>query len=105
MDETPVRAIVRIQARYGPYRIFVTELRDAITHKYRYYVLQGQAVIVGFDNSPDPRALRLRYGRIGNEQVRETVPHQHAENKTQVLLTKEFFFSDFVSWLQENLSF
>jgi hypothetical protein len=29
----------------------------------------------------------------------------YAANKAQVLLTEEFFFSDFVSWLKANLSF
>jgi hypothetical protein len=65
IDTTPARAMLRIQAWYGPYRVFITELIDAHTRKYRYYVLHGNDVEAGFDNSPDPRALRLKYGRIG----------------------------------------
>jgi hypothetical protein len=64
-DSTPQRAILRIQAAYGPYRITVTELFSDGVRKYRYYVLRGDWVEAGFDNSPDPRALRLKYGHIG----------------------------------------
>ena len=69
IDATPVRALLRIQAHYGPYRIFITELSDGNRRQYRYDVLQGNNVKAGFDNSSDPRALRLKYGRIGEEHL------------------------------------
>lgn len=103
IDSTPARAILRIQAQYGRYRLFITELIDASIRKYRYYVLRGNEVEVGFDNSPDPRALRLKYGRIGQEHAGEHIPHMHRTNKTQVLLTGEITFTDFMTWLHQNL--
>jgi hypothetical protein len=53
IDSTPERAIVRIQAQYGDYRIFVTELFDDTTRKYRYSLVfrkfgQYQARKAGF---------------------------------------------------------
>lgn len=59
-DATPLRAILRLQARYGAYRIVVTELFDENTRKYSYYALKDDEVTVGFDNSPDPHVIRLK---------------------------------------------
>ena len=103
IDTTPVRALLRIQAQYGPYRVFITELSDGSRRQYRYYVLQGNEVEAGFDNSSDPRALRLKYGRIGEEHVSEYLPHLHRANKTQLLLTEEMHCVDFVHWLHQHL--
>ena len=103
IDTTPVRALLRIQAHYGPYRVFITELSDGSRRQYRYYVLQGNDVEAGFDNSSDPRALRLKYGRIGEEHLGEYLPHLHRANKTQLLLTEEMHCVDFVHWLQQHL--
>ena len=103
IDATPVRALLRITAQYGPYRIFITELSDESSRKYRYYVLRGNAVEAGFDNSADPRALRLKYGQIGEEHVGECIPHLHRANKTQLLLTEELSCVDFVHWLHQHL--
>jgi hypothetical protein len=104
IDTSPMRAILRMQAQYGPYRIFVTELTDQNSRKYRYYVLREANIEAGFDNAPDPRALRLKYGQIGDEHVGELIPHLHRANKTELSLTNEMFFADFVAWLQQNLS-
>ncbi len=100
-DATPERAILRLQATYGSYRVFVTELRDATTRKYRYYVLRGAWVEAGFDNSPDPRALRLKYGQIG-QHAGELVPHLHQENKQHLELTDEIHMKEFVQWIREH---
>lgn len=100
-DITPARSILRIQASYGSYRIFVTELFGDDIRKYRYYLLQGNRVEAGFDNSPDPRAIRLKYGRIG-EHTGEYVPHLHLEDKNQLGLTEEMTFEDFVDWLRAS---
>ena len=57
----------------------------------------------GFDNAPDPRAIRMKYGKIGVEHKGENVPHLHLENKTRIELTEEMTFSDFIEWLNQNL--
>ncbi|MFO7683453.1 MAG: hypothetical protein R6X34_25755 [Chloroflexota bacterium] len=102
-DVTPYRAIVRLQAQYGPFRVFITELVAVKGRQYRYYVLRDNWVEAGFDNAPDPRAIRLKYGHIGSDHAREPVPHLHRQNKTQLELTQEMTFTGFLIWLQTNL--
>lgn len=103
IDTTSDRAILRIQAEYGKYQILVTELFSDGLRKYRYYVLHGKWVEAGFDNSPDPRAIRLKYGEIGQAHAGEHIPHLHLEDKTQLSLTEEMTFTEFVSWVKGNL--
>ncbi len=88
-DTTPERAILRLQAKYGQYRVYITELLDKRIRKYRYYALKDEWIEAGFDNSPDPRALRLKYGRIDKQHTGEYIPHLHQENKTQLELTED----------------
>ena len=103
-DVTPKRAILRMQGQYGSYRVIVTELLDDVGRKYSYYVLNGDRVEAGFDNSPDPRAIRLKYGKISSEHTGECVPHLHLEDKNRLVLTEEMTFGDFVDWLLGNLT-
>jgi len=103
IDATPDRSILRINADYGKYQILVTELFGDGIRKYRYYVMRGDWVEAGFDNAPDPRAIRLKYGKIGEEHVGENIPHLHREDKTKLYLTEEMAFQDFVDWLNGNL--
>jgi hypothetical protein len=102
-DYTPERAILRLRACYGAYQVLVTELISESARQYRYYVLRGDWVEAGFDNSPDPRAIRLKYGHIGEEHTGESVPHLHRVDKTQLFLTDEITFEAFVEWLKANI--
>lgn len=102
IDTTPERAILRLQAIYGEYRVYITELVDHERRKYRYYALKGEYVVVGFDNSPDPRVIRLKYGHIG-EHAGEYIPHCHEQNKTELRLTEPLDFPGFIAWLQLHL--
>ncbi len=102
IDTTPERAILRLQASYGIYRVFITELCDAHTRKYRYYLLKDRWVEVGFDNSPDPRALRLKYGKI-SRHAGELIPHLHRNNKQHLELTEDMTMTMFVQWLQKHI--
>ncbi len=95
-DATPKRAILHLQAKYGVERVLITELFSDDMRKYRYYVLRGDWVEAGFDNSPDPRAIRLKYGRIGEEHSGEYGPHLHRSNKSQLSLTEYMTFAAFV---------
>lgn len=103
VDATPDRAILRIEAEYGKYQILVTELFSDRLRKYRYYILRGNWVEAGFDNSPDPRANRLKYGEISNKHAGEHISHLHLEDKTRLSLTEEMTFAEFVRWLKGNL--
>jgi hypothetical protein len=102
-DITPKRAILRLEARYGEYQVLITELFSDEIRKYRYYILRGSWVEAGFDNSPDPRAIRLKYGRIGKEYGGEYIPHLHLKDKNQLFLTEEMTFSIFVDWTKNHL--
>jgi hypothetical protein len=66
-------------------------------------VLRDDWVEAGFDNSPDPRAIRLKYGRIGKEYANEYIPHLHQDDKNHLSLTEEMTVSDFVDWVKTNL--
>lgn len=104
VDATPKRDIVRLQAKYGSHQVLVTELFSDKVRKYRYYVLSGDRVEAGFDNSADPRAIRLKYGKIDAQHAGEYVPHLHLDDKTRLLLTEEMTFEAFVNWLKVNIS-
>lgn len=103
IDSTPNRAILRLEAEYGMYRILVAELFGDGMRKYRYYAIRGDWVEAGFDNAPDPRAIRLRYGKIGEKHAGEHIPHSHRENKAKMTLTEEMTFEGFIEWLKDNL--
>lgn len=103
IDTTPDRSILHINAEYGKYQILVTELFSDGIRKYRYYVMRGDWVEAGFDNAPDPRAIRLKCGKIGEEHEGENVPHLHRDDKINLSLTEEMTFQDFVDWLKSNL--
>lgn len=103
IDITPARRILRLQAVYGDYRIFVTELFSEDIRKYRYYILHGDWVEAGFDNSPDPRVIRLKYGGKAKDHMGELIPHLHQEDKTTLVLTNEMKFEDFLRWVKSNL--
>jgi len=102
-DATPQRAILRVSAKWGRYRVLVTEIVSG-TREYRYYVLDGDLVTAGFDNAPDLRATDLKYGQQAKRHYGENVPHLHRNNKTGLELTEEMTCADFIAWLKENLS-
>jgi hypothetical protein len=103
IDQTPQRAILRLEGKYGPYQVLITELVSEAGRKYSYYVLSGSRVEAGFDNTPDPRAIRLKYGHIGSDHSGETVPHLHLEDKTRLELTDEVTFEEFLAWVRSHI--
>jgi len=103
-DITPKRAILTLYGKYGLYQVFVTELFSDEIRKYRYYILKEKRVEAGFDNSPDPRAIRMKYGRIGKDHSGEYIPHLHLQDKTEMILTEEMRFADFAEWLKANIT-
>ncbi|NOX61016.1 MAG: hypothetical protein GXP42_03585 [Chloroflexi bacterium] len=103
IDASPGRAILRLRAEYRGRRVFVIELISAKRRKYSYYILQSNRVEAGFDNSPDPRAIRLKYGKIGRQHAGESIPHLHLEDKKQLTLTDEMTFERFLAWVEEHI--
>jgi hypothetical protein len=102
-DYSPERAILRLTASYGRYRVFITEIVSHTSRHYRYYVLDGDLVVVGFDNVSDARALRLKYGRQRKKHIGELTPHLHLKDKTKLELTEEMTCATFLVWLQANV--
>ena len=71
--------------------------------RYAYYVLDpDNQVVQGFDNSPDIRAIKLKYGAKYRTHLHERVPHQHAADGTMDLADL-MTFDDFLTWLRANL--
>ena len=99
-DITPARAILRLQGQYKGYRVVVREIVDGGQRKYAYYVLRGSWVEVGFDNSADPDAIRLKYGVVTPVNRNELTPHMHRADKTILSLTDELTLADFLAWLR-----
>jgi hypothetical protein len=103
-DEKPTRARLEMIGTHGPYRVRLVEILTPDTGRgYAYYVLRGDNVIIGFDNSADPRALRLKYGADYTHHRLEQVPHCHTDNKTALALTEEMDCERFIAWVQANL--
>lgn len=103
IDHSPERAILRINAEYKKYRIFTSELLNEEYRKYNYYLLEVDFVVVGMDNSQDHRAIRLKYGKMPEKNKDRLVPHIHLNNKTELQLTDEMHFEDFIAWIEVNL--
>ncbi len=99
---TPERDALKLRARFGRLRISVREMFSDERRKYSYYALDGKQVVVGFDNSPDPEAIRLKYGRIGPETAGIQVPHIHTNDKADLQLTDEIDILTFINWLKAN---
>ncbi len=103
-DATPERTILQIHGNYGVYKVFITELLSEEIRKYRYYILKKNRVEAGFDNASDPRAIRLKYGKIGSEYAGRYIPHLHLNDKTTIELTENMTFFGFIHWMKENVS-
>lgn len=103
-DERQGRHLLEMWGHWGSFRVRLLEVIGVgIPRKYAYYVLDGERVIVGFDNAPDPGALRLKYGRDFVGHRHERVPHQHEVGKTVLQLTDEMNCVSFVEWVRDNL--
>lgn len=103
-DERPTRALIDLEGRFRSYRIIISEIHLADGHvRYAYYVLDAENRLVqGFDNSPDIRAIKLRYGKDYRQHLQERVPHQHSAGDA-LTLTEPMNFDAFVVWLGSNL--
>ena len=103
-DDGLNRSLLEIWGDFGSYRVRLLEVvTHELTRKYAYYVFEDDEIIVGFDNAPDPHALRLKYGETYTAHRLERIPHCHTEKKTQIKLTDEMRCSDFVVWVKTNL--
>lgn len=103
-DERPKRSLLELWGQWGSYRVRLYEIvGPSLTRKYAYYVLDNHRIIVGFDNAPDLRALRLKHGKRFAQHLQEPVPHRHGVDKTDIELTDEVTCEKFIEWVQKNL--
>ena len=102
-DERPARSLIDFEGRWGLYRIIVSEIHVADgSVRYAYYVLDAENRLVqGFDNSPDIRASKQRYGTDYRQHLHERVPHQHSSEDT-LTLTEPMNFDAFMAWLTSH---
>jgi len=103
-DERPARALIDMEGWWGAYRIIISEiiLSDG-SIRYAYYVLDADNRLVhGFDNTPDVRAVRLRYGREYRHHLGERTSHQHTTDD-RLSLTEPMTLGRFIEWLRQSL--
>ncbi len=103
-DERRNRSLLELEGKYKNFRIIISEIRFPNgSVRYAYYVLDKQnRVVRGFDNSPDIRALKLRYESEYKYHLHERIPHAHTTDD-EVELTEHYDFDSFLSWLQKYL--
>lgn len=98
------RALLDIEGLWINYRIVLSEIhRPDASRRYAYYLLDNaNQPIIGFDNSADTQAIRLRYGSYWRQHIHEEIPHTHDVNR-KIHLTDEMTVQRFFEWLQTEL--
>lgn len=99
----PDRVIWETRGVTGRFDIRLKEIINQSGRMYSYYVIKEGAVVVGFDNYPDRRALREKYGVDYHEHLGELIPHKHNVQKASLELTEEMTIDKFLIHLQNLL--
>jgi hypothetical protein len=102
LDVTSERAIWEVQGSVGEYNIRFKEVFIQAGRMYSYYVIKEEEVVVGFDNYPDRRVLREKYGRDFQTHLSELVAHKHGSRKESLELTGEMTVEMFLNYLYEQ---
>ena len=102
-DITSEVFILEVNCVYKSYKIVISEIVDPKGRKYAFYLLKDNLIIVGFDNSPDYRTIKLKHKENYKKYYYERVPHQHTYNKEELYLTQEIQLEDFINWLEKKL--
>ena len=103
-DTSPARAILELHGLLGSYDIRIKEIFSAEGKSYSYYVLREGQVVVGFDNYPDRRILREKFGRQFTAHLHERIPHRHGQGKSSVEVTEEYDVQRFLEVISEMLT-
>lgn len=98
------RALIDIEGQWGEHRIVLSEIhRPDGSVRYAYYALdRNNRLVIGFDNSSDIQAIKMRFGNEWRQHLHEEVPHKH-DSQGNLQLTDEMDANQFVNWLQTNL--
>ena len=103
-DETTEVQILEVEGTYRTYRIVISEILSPEGRKYAFYVLdKSDAVVMGFDNSPDYTAVRMKYGDQYRQHIGERVPHRHGHRRESIRVTPEMTLEAFILWVEKNL--
>jgi len=104
-DVSRKRAIIDLEGYWKGYRIIVSQIhRSDQEMRYAYYVLDNNSKVVhAFDNSPDNKAIKQKYGTNWKSYMREEVPHQHDAQDNLTVTPIPMTFEIFVKWIRENL--
>ena len=100
-DISPTRAILELHGLLGSYDIRIKEIFNAEGRLYSYYVLSEGQVVVGFDNYPDRRILREKFGRQFTVHLHERIPHRHGRGKSSVEAIEEYGVEQFLEVVGE----
>ncbi|MDI6791283.1 MAG: hypothetical protein QME81_00210 [bacterium] len=101
LDYNPNRALWEVHGSLEQFDIRIKEIFTQSGRIYSYYVISEGEVVVGFDNYPDRRMLRQKYGRVFNVHLEELIPHKHGPRKMTFELTEEMSVEMFLNYLQE----
>lgn len=100
-DVTASRAILQIRGRFRGLDATIKEIRAASGVLYSYYLLKSGTVIVGFDNYPDMRCIKAKFGRQYKRHLGVLIPHRHGRGKKSVDLTAEYSAEEFLEGLEQ----
>jgi len=95
-DYSVKRALLKISGNFRKFKVRITEVVDEDKRKYAYYLIKNDLVMIGFDNAPDIRALKIKYGKDYVHHHDERIPHFHGKGKKSIELTKEISFREFL---------
>jgi len=71
-------------------------LNDALVYIMAKVKINKDLVVVGFDNAPDIKALKIKYGKDYVHHRDERIPHLHGKGKKSTELTEEIGFKEFL---------
>ena len=95
-DYSVKRTLLKISGNIRNLKVMITEVLDEDKRKYAYYLINNDLVVLGFDNAPDIRALKIKYGKNYVYHIEERIPHFHGKEKKNTELTKEISFKEFL---------
>ena len=99
----PDRVIWEAHGSLERFDIRLKEIFNQSGRMYSCYVIAGDRVVVGFDNYPDRRALRQKYGQDFTAHLSELIPHKHGARKATLELTAEMSVEGFLDYLREKV--
>ena len=96
LDYSVKRALLKINGDFKNLKVRITEVVDENKRKYAYYLIKNDFVLIGFDNAPDIKALKIKYGENHVQHHDERIPHFHGRGKESIELTKEISTKEFL---------